>query len=370
MTGTFRHLTTTLNSDATLTVQIAQSPLSQPNGTQVLIKVEAAPIHPSDIGAVFGASDFSRATYAPGRVISPVPEAMVKVAASVVGAARQVGNECAGTVIATGDAPEAKALLGKRVAAFSWTAYAQYTLADVASCIAVPDGVTGEQAAAAFVNPLTALGFVETMRREGHSALVHTAATSALGQMLVRICREDGVPLVNIVRSPAQVELLRAQGAEIVLDSTAPDYPAQLAEAIERTGATIAFDAIGGGSHHSQILTAMEAAANKATGWSVYGSTVRKRIYIYGALDMGPTVIARTFGMLWDIGGWLLMPFLNEAGPAVAERLRARVAANLTTTFATHYTARISMEEMLTAETIAGFTQRKTGKKYLLLPSG
>lgn len=370
MTETYRLITTTLRADATLTIEVAEAPLPRPAANEVLIKVEAAPVHPSDIGATFGAADLPNAQYSAGKIVGKVPEAMVKTAASVLDLARPVGNECAGLVVDAGSDPAAQALIGKRVAAFTWKSYAQYTVTEAAGCIVLPDGLSSEQGAAAFVNPLTALGFVETMRRGGAKALVHTAAASALGQMLVRICQEDGIGLVNIVRSPGQVALLKDLGAEHVLDSTAPGFAEALQAAIDATGATMGFDAIGGGTLNAQILTAMEVAANKASGWSLYGSTVRKRIYIYGALDFGPTVLQRSFGMLWDVGGWLLMPFLAEVGPEVADRLRARVAAELTTTFATTYSARGSLEDMLAQETVAAFTARKTGEKFLLLPNG
>jgi NADPH:quinone reductase-like Zn-dependent oxidoreductase len=235
--------------------------------------------------------------------------------------------------------------------------------------MALPDGVTAEQGASAFVNPLTALGFVETMRREGHSAIVHTAAASNLGQMLVRIAQEDGIPLVNIVRSEAQVALLKSLGAIHVLDSSSETFAADLLAALEATGATIAFDAIGGGTLVSQILTAMEQVASKGAAYSRYGSTQRKQAYIYGALDLSPTILTRSYGFTWNVGGWLLFPFLASAGEDVVARLRHRVLASLTTTFASPYKARLSLRDALNREAVLTYNARRTGEKYLIVPS-
>ena len=248
--------------------------------------------------------------------------------------------------------------------------YAQYRTVKAADVLPLPEGATAADGASCFVNPLTALGMVETMRREGHTGLVHTAAASNLGQMLNRICVKDGVPLVSIVRNQAQADLLRGEGAAHVLDSTAPDFTEKLADALEETGATLAFDAIGGGRLASQILSAMEIAANrKAAGYSRYGSTTHKQVYIYGGLDTGPTELFRSFGMAWGIGGWLLTPFLMKIGPAEAQRLRQRVADELKTTFASHYTAEISLAEALKPEVMAAYNRRATGEKYLINPS-
>jgi hypothetical protein len=298
-----------------------------------------------------------------------MPEGATRAMEARHGLDLPAGNEAAGIVVAAGEAPVAQALLGKRVGCVAGKAFASYALADVAMCLPVSDEVSAEQAASSYVNPMTALGFVETMRMEGFTGLVHAAAASNLGQMLVRICQEDGVPLVNIVRSPAQVKLLRELGATQVLDLTEPDFLPQLIEAVVQTGAMLGFDPIGGGTLAGQILTAMEAAASRGKPYNRYGSSRPKKVYLYGALDTGPTILTRAFGLTWELSGWLLTPFLARAGSEAVGRLRARVLRNLTTTFASHYQARVSLEGMLTREAVTAYNARRTGAKYLVLPA-
>jgi NADPH2:quinone reductase len=281
-----------------------------------------------------------------------------------------VGNEGAGTVVEAGASPAAQALLGRTVAAVGGAMYSQYRTLKADQCLVLPPGTTAAEGASCFVNPLTALGMVETMRLEGHTALVHTAAASNLGQMLNRICIADGVPLVNIVRKAEQVQLLRSMGARHVCDSSSPTFMADLTQALVETGATLAFDAIGGGRLASQILTCMEAALSRsAKEYSRYGSSTHKQVYLYGNLDTSPTEIVRNVGMAWGVGGWLLFPFLNRIGPAAAQRLRERVAAEIGTTFASRYAASISLAEALTPAAIARYGRRATGEKFLIEPN-
>jgi hypothetical protein len=281
-----------------------------------------------------------------------------------------VGNEGAGVVIATGSSEAAKALMGRTVAMIGGAMYAQYRCLRVAECLPLPSGTTPAEGASCFVNPLTALGMTETMRREGHKALVHTAAASNLGQMLNKICLKDGIALVNIVRSKEQAEILRNIGAIYVVDSTSPTFMDDLTNALVETGATIAFDAIGGGRLAGQILAGMETAANKtAKVYSRYGSAVHKQVYIYGGLDTRPTELVRSFGMAWGIGGWLLLPFLMKIGQADGARLRQRVVDELKTTFASHYTKIVSLQEALDPANIAVYAKRSTGEKFLINPS-
>ena len=260
--------------------------------------------------------------------------------------------------------------MGRKVAMIGGAMYAQYRCVRAADVLVLPADATAADGASCFVNPLTALGMVETMRMEGHKGLVHTAAASNLGQMLNKICNKDGIGLVNIVRNAEQVALLRGIGAVHVVDSSQPDFAEALADAIAATGATLAFDAIGGGRLAGQILVAMEAAINrKATTYSRYGSTVHKQVYIYGGLDIRPTEFNRGFGMAWGIGGWLLTPLLQRIGPEATQRLRQRVVDELKTTFASHYTAEISLAEVLDPAVIAEYNKRATGLKYLINPS-
>ena len=362
-----------VKSSGELELSLAQVPVPQPGADEVLVRIEAAPINPSDLGLLLGPADIANAKVsgsgADAVVTAPVPQHFLGALKARLDASMPVGNEGAGVVVATGDSPQAKALLGKTVAILGGATYAQHRIAKASDVLELPAGATAADGASCFVNPLTALSMTEVMRREGHTALVHTAAASNLGQMLNKICIADGISLVNIVRSAEQAKILKDIGAKYVIDSTAPDFIAALTDAIEETGATLAFDAIGGGKLASQILSAMEVAANrKATEYSRYGSSTYKQVYIYGALDTGPTELARNFGLSWGVNGWLLTPFLVKLG-ADAAKLRARVAAELKTTFASHYTAEISLAEVLHPDIIAAYARKATGEKYLINPN-
>ncbi len=357
-----------------LEVALHKVPVPEPAADEVLLQVQATPINPSDLGLLFGAADLGTlkvsGTASQPVVTARIPDKFMKAMAGRADQAMPVGNEGAGLVVKAGSSPAAQALLGKTVAGIGGAMYAQYRCLKVEQCLLLPSGATAADGASCFVNPLTALGMVETMKREGHTALVHTAAASNLGQMLNRICLKDGVPLVNIVRSVAQAKLLRDAGAKFVCSTASENFVAELTDALVETGATVAFDAIGGGKLPGQILSAMETALNrKATEYSRYGSPVHKQVYLYGMLDPGPTELHRNFGMAWGIGGWLLFPFLQKIGPAGAQKLRERVAAELKTTFASHYARTVSLAGALQPEMIALYAQRSTGAKVLIDPS-
>ncbi|MEQ1542909.1 MAG: zinc-binding dehydrogenase [Novosphingobium sp.] len=366
MAFTGKQLTTQLDADGTLTVQLNDKTWDDPKPGQVLIKVESTPINPSDLGLLFASADTDNAVYSPGKVVAKMPENATRAMKARHGMAMPAGNEAAGTVVAAGDGAEH--LMGKRIACVPGTAYGSYALAEAQMAFPVDDGVSAEQAASSFVNPMTALGFTETMKLEGFTGIVHAAAASNLGQMLVKICLEDGIPLVNIVRSDDQVKLLRDLGATHVLNMTDADFMPKLIDAIAETKAMIGFDPIGGGTLAGQILTAMEAAASRGAAFSRYGSSEAKKVYIYGALDLGPTILNRAFGLTWDLAGWLLTPFMMKAGMEVVGRMRMRVMKDLTTTFASHYKARVSLEGMLTKEAVSEYNARRTGEKYLVVP--
>lgn len=360
-----------ISSAGELTLSLARVPTPKPGPGEVLVKLEAAPINPSDIGLLLGAADVSTARLSgsgeTGVLTCDVPAAAMRAMAARVDQSLPVGNEGAGTIVAAGD--DVSSLIGRRIAIIGGATYAQYRCVRAADGLLLPADATAAEGASCFVNPLTALGMTETMRREGHTALVHTAAASNLGQMLNRICLQDGIGLVNIVRSPAQAAILKGEGAKYVVDSSSETFFDDLVAALTATGATIAFDAIGGGKLAGQILTAMEAAAQKtAAGYSRYGSTVHKQVYIYGGLDMRPTEFNRGFGMAWGMGGWLLFPFLQKIGPVDAQKLRDRVAAELKTTFASHYSAEISLIEALQPDVVAAYNRRATGEKFLITP--
>lgn len=371
---TGRELRSTVTHDGRVTLAMREFEVAQPGPDEVVVRIEASPINPSDLGMLFGGADLSAAestgTDELPAVSAPMSEAVLATQRARIGKPMPAGNEGGGTVIAAGSSDAAQALLGKVVGFLSGNAYATYRTVNVASCLTMHDGTTAEQAAACFVNPLTALGMVETMRAEGHTALVHTVGASNLGQMLNRICLDDGVGLVNIVRKPAHVDQLRAAGAEHVVDSSSATFRDDLVAALRATGATIAFDAIGGGELASTLLSCMEQVASEGGEFSRYGSNVHKQVYIYGTLDRGPVMLRRDFGMKWGVGGWLLTPFLMQLGAEGTERLRGRVADEITTTFASSYGMKVTLPEAVDPEMVKRYGRMATGDKALVTPNG
>lgn len=370
MATTGKQLFTTLDSEGTLTLEIANSEFPDPTGNKVLVKMEAAPINPSDLAILTGAADFENADYAPGKVVAKMPEPFNSGQKARHGQRLPAGNEGAGTVIATGDSDMAKALMGQRVACVPGNAYSEYAIADAAMCLPLGDH-SAEAGASSFVNPMTALGFVENARADGQGAILHTVGASNLGQMLNRICQEDGIALVNIVRKAEQAELLKSQGAMHVVDSSAEDFMTQLKNAIDETDCFYGFDPIGGGKMVDTCFKAMEQVASaKMSEYSRYGSNQQKRMFIYGRLDMGVTTLTPSYGFGWTLAGWLLTPFLQNAGMETVMRMRKRVLDNLDTTFASKYKTKVDLEGMLTRDAILDYRQMKTGEKYLVTPNG
>jgi NADPH2:quinone reductase len=368
--STGKQIQSTVRADSTLRLSVESVPVPTPEDSEVIVRVEASPINPSDLGMLFGGADMSTARVEDGGVVADIPEAMFRAMGARIDQPMPVGNEGAGVVVEAGGSELAQSLLGKTVAILGGAMYGQYRCIKAKQCLVMPEGTTAAEGASCFVNPLTALGMVETMKLEGHTALVHTAAASNLGQMLQKICLADGVDLVNIVRKPEQVEILKAIGAKYVCNSSEPSFMEDLIDALAATGATIAFDATGGGKLASQILTAMEIAASRtATEFSRYGSTTHKQVYIYGGLDRSPTELTRGFGMAWGIGGWLLTPFLQKIGFDEAQKLRERVANEVKTTFASSYVKEVSLAEALELGEIAVYGKQATGEKYLINPS-
>ena len=370
MTKTGKQLFTTLDSDGTLTLEIAESRFKDPTGNQVLVKMEAAPINPSDLAILTGAADFENAEYSSGKVVAKMPEPFNSGQKARHGQRLPAGNEGAGTVVATGDSDMAKGLMGQRVACVPGHAYSEYALADANMCLPLGDH-SAEDGASSFVNPMTALGFVENAKMDGQNAILHTVGASNLGLMLNRICLEDGMGLVNIVRKDDQVALLKDQGATHVVNSSDGDFMDKLKSAIDETDAYYGFDPIGGGKMVDSCFKAMEQVASaKMTEYSRYGSNQQKRMFIYGRLDMGPTTLTPSYGFGWTLSGWLLTPFLQQAGMETNLRMRKRVLDNLTTTFASSYKTKVDLEGMLTKEAILDYRQMKTGEKYLVVPNG
>jgi NADPH:quinone reductase len=364
-----------VKQDGVLELSLAQVTVSPPKDDEVIIRIEATPINPSDLGLLLAGGDVSSAKVS-GKgsqtvLTAPIAPVVMRALSARIGKPMPVGLEGAGVVIGAGASREAQALLGKTVSTFVGGMYGQLRKVRAADCLVLPAEIKPEEAASAFVNPLTALGMVETARREGHKGLVHTAAASNLGQILNRLCQADGVPLVNIVRSEEQIQILKGLGAKHIVNSIDANFRNDLISALKATGATLAFDAIGGGKLAGQILNAMEAVAAGASPdtYNMYGSSVHKQVYVYGTLDPSPIELARGSGMVWGIGGWLLFHFLTKVGPEVEARLKARVASEIRTTFASHYSRTISLVEAIDPQVIAAYGRRATGEKFLINPS-
>ena len=363
-----------IRAEGELEISLVDVEIPEPAADEVLVRIEATPINPSDLGLLFGAADLSTATVSGTNeypvVSARVPEKAMKAMAGRLGQSMPVGNEGAGVVVKAGSSAAAQHLLGKKVAMLGGAMYAQYRCINVERCLKLPDDVTPAEGASCFVNPMTVLGMVETMRGDGHSALIHAAAASNLGLMLNRICIKDEIPLVNIVRKQEQVDLLKAEGAKFVCNTESPNFLAELTDAIAATKATVAFDPIGGGRLSGQILTCMEAALNRdPKEYSRYGSTTHKQVYIYGTMDTSKTEIVRNFGFSWGMGGWLLFNFLAKIGSAAEEELRQRIANELKTTFASNYSHEVSLAGALQLDAINAYVKKSTGAKYLMNPN-
>ena len=365
----------TIHDDLSLEVALVQEPIPTPGPNEVLVELQAAPINPSDMLLLFGPVDPNSIVVENG-IDGPVVSGKIfdkarEIIRNRIGRSMVVGNEGAGLVIAAGESDEAQSLKGKTVGVFGGGMYSQYRCVNINQCLALRDNTSAEQGASCFVNPMTALGMVETMRMEGHSALVHTAAASNLGKMLNRICTTDKIELVNIVRSDAQKKLLDERGSLYTIDSTSAQFRSELMSALSVTRATLAFDAVGGGKLAEQILSCMEIAAQSTSAeYSPYGSSIHKQVYIYGGLDLSPTVLNRNFGLSWGIGGWLLMPFMMRAGKELVDAMKTRVANEITTTFSSSYARKVSLEEALSLDAISLYSKRSTGEKVLIQPNG
>lgn len=368
-----RQIRSEVTADGRLELRLESQPIPEPGPDEIVVRIEAAPINPSDLALLFGPADMSAATVTgsgDGAVVSaPIPEALRPMVAGREGQSLSVGNEAAGVVVAAGDSDPARALMGRTVAIAGGEMFADYRCINALMAMPMAEGVTPREAGSSFVNPMTALGMTETMREEGFTGLVHTAAASNLGQMLNRICIADGIPLVNVVRKAEQEQLLREQGASHVLNSSEAGFRERLADAVVETGAYLCFDATGGGRLANTVLTAMEAAATRGMGYSRYGSDTLKKVYVYGRLDLSPMELTAAYGFAFSVSGWLLTPFLQRIGLERMRDLQARVAREIRTTFASQYAAEISLVEVLSPAAMQVYGQRHTGLKYLINPT-
>ena len=373
MTNMQSQVRSIIHDDLTLEVSLIHEEIPVPGPEEVLVEIQAAPINPSDLLLLLGPVDpesirIEKQAESPV-VLGKIFEKARGMIDDRIGQSMMVGNEGAGLVVDAGKSDIAQALKGRMVGVFGGGMYTQYRCLNVNQCLPLLEGTTAEQGASCFVNPMTALGMVETMRMEGHTALVHTAAASNLGQMLNRVCLGDGIGLTNIVRSSEHVALLEEQGSVYTIDSSQENFQEELTKVITETGATLGFDAVGGGKLAGQILNCMEMSElSKMAGYSAYGSDIYKQIYIYGGLDMSPTTLNRSFGLSWGVGGWLLMPFMMRAGQEIVSKMKKRVATELTTTFTSSYASKVSLAEALSLDTIIHSSKKATGEKILITP--
>lgn len=363
-----RELRSLVTDDARLELFIETVAVPEPKDDEVVVRIDAAPINPTDLALLFGPADLATLRTEGGKTTADIPEKLMKVVKARIGRPMPVGVEGAGEVMKAGTA--AGELLGKIVSLVGDGMYAQYRCVKAKDVMPMPQGVSARQAASSFVNPMTALAMVETMRDEGHSAIVHTVAASNLGQILNRICLNEGIGLVNIVRRPEQEKLLRDAGAKYVVNSASDNFRAELTDAIAATGATLAFDAIGGGRMANTVLSCMERASSRGANFNRYGSETFKQLYVYGRLDLSPQELTAAYGFAWSVGGWLLSHFLAKATPERIRAMKQKVAEEITTTFASHYSAEVSLEEALSPQAIGIYSKRATGSKYLVLPNG
>ena len=372
---TSKEMRSKVTKEGYMEISIIETQIPKPKGNEVLIKIEAAPINPSDLGRLLShAADLSDINTMEGNqptlIKIKLKEKLISPLKPRLDQSLSLGNEGAGVVVDAG--PEAKEMIGKTVGLAGGGMYCQYRCMPANNCLLMDDQTSPEEAASSFVNPMTALGFIETMKLEGHEALIHTAASSNLGQMLIKICKTDSVPLINIVRNSSQIELLKNVGANFVCSTSDKSFEEDLFTSIKETGATLAFDATGGGNEGKlagQILSAMERAIlSSSKEYKIYGSDTHKQVYIYGGLDRSPTILNRSYGMSWSIGGWLLMPMINKFGMEKFQKMRERVAREIKTTFASKYHKHISLEQALQPDIIRAYAAQSTGKKYLITP--
>ena len=366
-----RQIVSTATAAGELVLSIVENEIPTPNDDEVVVEMEAAPINPSDMFPLLGFADYSKGELVTDgneqKMVAPVPPQFVDAMRARLDQTLPVGNEGSGRVIAAG--ANVKHLEGKLVSLVTGQCYQQFVKAPAFMCLPHKDDTSAEEAASSYVNPLTALGFVETLKAEGHKAMAHTAAASNLGQMVLKLCLQEGIDLICIIRSDEQAKILKDLGAKYVINSNDDDFKDQLVDAMAETGATLAFDAIGAGDMADTLLASMERALSRnASGLNTYGSDQHKQVYIYGRLAQGPVTLGQSYGMHWGVGGWLLTPFLQKIGMEKMGELQARVANEIKTTFSSNITDTLSLSEAIDPANIARYMPKKTGEKYLIKP--
>ncbi len=287
----------------------------------------------------------------------------------VPGKSVAVGSEGAGHVIQAGSSAASAALLNRTVCLAGGGTFARYRTVRAADCVALPEGVTSSEAAAAFINPTTALCMLDTARSHGQDALIFTAAASSLGRMMHRLCVQENVEFIGVVRGPEALERVRAQGVRYAFDLTSESFVEQLTEAITGTGATLAFDAIAGGDIVSTLLRCMESASRQSeTPSGHYGSARQKRVYIFGNCWVLSTVLKRDFGLSYSVSGWLLYHYLDNVSQSRRLDMQRRVVEGLSGIFSTEYVAEISLLQLLDPDVMRAYAAKETAGKHLLRP--
>jgi len=369
-----RQLFTTVTEDDKLVLSVEPLEVPDPAPDEVVVAVQAAPINPSDLGLLLSPADLStaRAGEVDGHpaLIADIRPAIKPLVAERLGKKLNAGNEGAGLVVAAGSSDAAQALLGQTVTMVGGSMYSTHRVVNARMVLPLPEGAKASEGASLFVNPMTVQSFLTTMRDEGHTAIIHTAAASNLGQMLAKLCKKEDVPLVAIVRRDSQRELLAELGVPYIVDSSKETFFNDLVQAIAAAEATLCFDAIGGGKMADTVLKAMEMALrSRGMEGGVYGTPVHKQVYIYGRLDFSPTILTSAYGMYWGVGGWLVTPRLQKQGMKRTIEMRQYAIEERNGIFASDYARTISLEEMLDPDTARSIDKKGTGGKVLVDPS-
>ncbi|MCO4773928.1 MAG: NADH oxidase [Deltaproteobacteria bacterium] len=374
MTSLPRQLFTTMTEDHELVLTVEPLTVDDPGPDEIVVAVQATPINPSDLGLLVGPADLStaRRTEVDGHpaLVASLHAAGRRFVAGRLGQKLSAGNEGAGLVVAAGASDAAQSLLGRTVTAVGGAMYRTHRVVKARRALPLPQGAAAAEGASLFVNPMTVQAFLTTMRAEGHTGIVHTAAASNLGQMLAKHCGKEGVPLVAIVRRASQRELLEKLGVPYVVDSSMDSFFKDLVAALVASEATLCFDAVGGGDLANTVLTAMEVALRtRGVRADIYGTPVLKQVYQYGRLDVGPTKLTPAYGMYWGVGGWLLTPRLHGLGRERTLEMQKYAIEERNGIFASEYARTVSLDDLLDPDTLRAIHRKGTNAKVLVDPS-